>query len=100
MSTVLKTLASSVCVRYLQRVVRKSGCKTALGEHYGTVSASYGYLVLTLPNQSSFSLKLSVVNIPNEASIVCALEACKGLEERNWFSYWVHLFEGPYSKGK
>lgn len=84
-----------VCVCYLQRVVRKSGCKTAL-----MVSTSYGYLVLTLPNQSSFSFKLSAVNIPNEASIVCALKACNGLEERNWFSYWVYLFEGPDSKGK
>lgn len=97
MSTVLKTLASSVCVR---AICKESSARVVVKLHLANImaSASYGYLVLTLPNQSSFSLILSAVNIPNEASIVCAHEACKGLEERDWFSYWVHLFEGTDSQ--
>lgn len=99
MSTVLKTLASSVCVCF---ICKELSARVVVKLHLANimVSASYGYLVLTLPNQSSFNLKLSAVNIPNEASIVCALEAFNGFEERNWFSYWVNLFEGPDSNGK
>lgn len=97
MSTVLKTLASSVCVC---AICKESSARVVVKLHLANimVSASYDYLVLTLPNQSSFSLKLSAVNIPIEASIVCAVEAYKGLEERNWFSYWVNLFEGTDSQ--